>query len=210
MNKNVLLGGLAVSHVAVFGVGWALAPDEPLDGEVQQTGFMKVEATKVLEATVESLRAENKLLVFSYKGAAKVRAERTYYKIFSGNQTLQIPAVVNYYLDLSELTLADVTYEEQAKLVRVRLPKLKLGDIAFQPENAMTDSGGILSWNNEQVEALRKLNYRTARKAMVTQAQQKGLVAVAKKQAVANVQSYFEIPLRIAGLPDVKVVATFN
>jgi hypothetical protein len=210
MNKSVLLGGLAASHLAMFGVGWALAPDQAIDEEVQQTGFMKVETTKVLEATVQSLRAENKLLVFSYKGAARVKAERTYYMIFSGNQTLQIPAVVNYYLDLSELTLADVTYEASAKLVRVRLPKLKLGDIAFQPENAMTDSGGILSWNNEQVEALRKLNYKTARKAMVAQAQQKGLVNVAKKQATANVESYFEIPLRIAGLPDVKVVATFN
>lgn len=210
MNKNVVLGGLAATHIAALGIGYAVAPTQAIDEEVQQTGFMKVQTTKVLEATVESLRAENKLLVFSYKGSTKVVASRTYYKIFSGNQTLQIPAVVNYYLDLSELTLADVTYDESAKLVRVRLPKLKLGDIAFQPENAMTESGGILSWNNEQVEALRKLNYRTARKAMVAQAQQKGLVAVAKKQAIANVQSYFEIPLRIAGLPDVKIVATFN
>jgi hypothetical protein len=137
MNKGVLLGGLAASHLAVFGSGWALAPDEPLDEEVKQTGFMKVETTKVLEATVQSLRAENKLLVFSYKGTAKVRAERTYYGIFSGEQVLQIPAVVNYYLDLSELTLADVTYDEKAKLVRVSLPKLKVGDIAFQPEEAL-------------------------------------------------------------------------
>lgn len=210
MNKGVLLGGLAASHVAVFGIGWALAPDEPLDEEVQQTGFMKVEATKVLEATVQSLRTENKLLVFSYKGAAKVKTERTYYGIFSGNQQLQIPAVVNYYLDLSELTLADVTYEENAKLVRVRLPKLKVGDIAFQPENAMSVSGGLLSWDDEQVEALRKLNYKAARKAMVAQSQQKGLVGAAKKQAIENVTNYFEIPLRIAGLPDVKVIAVFK
>jgi hypothetical protein len=210
MNKSVLLGGLAASHVAVFGIGWALAPDQVIDEEVRQTGFMKVEATKVLEATVQSLRTENKLLVYSYKGSAKVVASRTYYKIFSGRQELQIPAVVNYYLDLSELTLANVTYEEKAKIVRVRLPKLTVGDIAFQPENAMTESGGILSWNDDQVEALRKLNYQAARKAMVAQAQQKGLVEAAKKQAIANVTNYFEIPLRVAGLPDVKVVATFD
>ena len=210
MNKNVLLGGLAASHVAVFGIGRALAPDQPLDEEVQQTGFMNVEATKVLEATVESLQTENKLMVYSYKGSTKVIATRTYYKIFSGNQQLQIPAVVNYYLDLSDLTLANVTFEEKAKIVRVRLPKLKLGDIAFQPENAMSLSGGLLSWNDDQVEALRKLNYKTARKAMVAQSQQKGLVDAAKKQAIDNITNYFEIPLRVAGLPDVKVVATFD
>ncbi len=210
MKKDVLFGGLAVSHVAVFGIGWALAPDEPLDEEAQQIGFMKVEATEVLEATVQSLRTENKLLVFSYKGSAKVRAERTYYKIFSGEQVLQIPAVVNYYLDLSDLTLADVTYDEKAKSVRVKLPKLKVGDIAFQPENAMSVSGGLLSWNDDQVEALRKFNYKTARKAIVAQSQQKGLVGAAKKQAIENITNYFEIPLRIAGLPDVKVVAAFK
>ena len=32
----------------------------------------------------------------------------------------------------------------------------------------------------------------------------------AQKEAKANVQSYFEIPLRIVGQPDVKVVATFG
>jgi len=210
MNKNVVLGGLAASHLALFSLGWALAPDDPLDEEVQQVGFMKVQTTKVLEATVQSLRAENKLLVYSYKGSTKVIASRTYYKIFSGRQELQIPAVVNYYLDLSDLTLANVTFEEKAKIVRVRLPKLKLGDIAFQPENAMSVSGGILSWNDDQVEALRKLNYQTARKAMVRQAQQKGLVDAAKKQAIDNITNYFEIPLRVAGLPDVKVVAAFD
>lgn len=210
MSKRILMGGLAASHVAMFGLGWALAPDQPIDEEVKHIGFVRVEAAKVLEAAVESLRAENKLLVFSYKGSAKVRAERTYFKLFSGEQVLQIPAVVNYYLDLSDLTLADITYDEKAKLFRVRLPRLKVGDIAFQAENAMTDSGGILSWNDDQVEALRKLNYKTARKAMVAQSQQKGLLDAAKKQAIDNITNYFEIPLRIAGLPDVKVVATFD
>jgi len=45
---------------------------------------------------------------------------------------------------------------------------------------------------------------------MVRQSQQKGLVDAAKKQAIDNVTNYFEIPLRVAGLPDVKVVATFD
>jgi hypothetical protein len=166
MNKGALLGGLAASHLALFGIGWAVAPKQAIDEAAPYDGFFRVDTTKALEATVQSLRVENKLLVFCYKGSTKVRAERTYLKIFSGNQQLQIPAVVNYYLDLSELTLADVTYDEKAKLVRVKLPKLTIGDIAFQPESAMSVSGGILSWSDEQVEALRKLNYKTARKAM--------------------------------------------
>jgi hypothetical protein len=44
---------------------------------------------------------------------------------------------------------------------------------------------------------------------MVAQAQQPGLLDAAKRQARTSVENYFAIPLRIAGLPDVKVAATF-
>jgi hypothetical protein len=68
----------------------------------------------------------------------------------------------------------------------------------------------VLTFSDEQVEALRKANYANARRAMVAQAQQPGLVNAAKRQAKANVENYFAIPLRIAGMPDVKVAATFD
>lgn len=210
MKSGTLLALVATTHLAALGAGYAIAPKEAIDEEAQQTGYFVKNTNQVLAATVESLREENRLLVFSYKGSAKVKASQTVLGLFEGRQELQVPAVVNYYLDLSQLTLADVTLDEKAKLVRVRLPKLTIGDIAFQPENATTVNGGILTFSEEQVEELRKANYATARKAMVAQAQQAGLVNAAKRQAVANVQAYFEIPLRIAGLPDVKVAAAFN
>nr|WP_274604055.1 DUF4230 domain-containing protein [Sphingomonas sp. CFBP 13720] len=156
------------------------------------------------------MRDENRLLVFSYKGAANVRAERTVWWLFGGRQELSVPAVVNYYVNLSDLTLADVAFNEKAKIVTVRLPKVTLGEIAFQPESATTTNGGILTYDEDQIEALRKLNYRAARKAMVAQAQQPGLLNAARRQAKTNVVSLFEIPLRIAGQPDVRVVATLD
>ena len=129
---------------------------------------------------------------------------------FNGVQELNVPAVVNYYLDLNQLTLADVTFNETARLVSVKLPKLQVGDIAFQPERATTVNGGLLTFGEGYVEAFRKQNYASARRAMVAQAQGNDIVAEAKEQAVEAVTSYFEIPLRIAGQPDVKVVATFK
>ncbi len=174
-----------------------------------KSGFFSVTTTKVLAATVDSLRAENKLLVFSYKGTAKVRAEIDGL-FFNGEQNLIVPAGVNYYLDLSQLTLADVVFDEKAKLVRVKLPQLQIGDIAFQPENATTENGGLLTFNAGQIEKLNRVNYKAARRAITKQAQGKALVANAKKQAQASVANYFEIPLRIAGHPDVKVVTSFK
>jgi hypothetical protein len=201
---------LALSHIATFGVGYAIAPKQPLDVVVKSTGLGSIDTTKVLATTVESLRTENKLLVFSYKGSAIVSTERTKWWIFGGTQKLIVPAVVNYYLDLSNLTLDDVEFNEKAKIVTVKLPSLTLGTIAFQPENATKINDGLITWSQAQVDELEKLNYAQARRAMVAQAQQPALVNAARLQAQNNVTSYFEIPLRIVGQPDVKVLAKFK
>lgn len=201
---------LLVSHLAVAGGVYALTDRRPVDTEARYTGFFTLETTKVLATTVESLRDENSLLVFAYKGNARVSAERTRFWLLSGTQELNVPAVVNYYINLSDLTLADVSYNDAAKVVTVRLPRVTVGEVAFQPENASTVNGGVLTYGEGTVEALRKLNYKYARRAMAAQAQQPGLLNEARRRARENVQSYFEIPLRIAGRPDVKVVATFR
>lgn len=203
--KNALL----LLPIATFGLGYWVAPKEQLDREVEQSGFMQVDTKQVLATTVESLREENKMLVYSYKGMARVKVRRTKLWLFGGTQLLIVPAVVNYYIDLQDLTLADVEYDEKTKIVRVKVPRVTLGDIAFQPEQATTENDGVLTWNQDQVDELQKLNYASARRAITAQAQGRGLVNAARKRATYNVQSYFEIPLRIVGQPDVKVVATF-
>lgn len=196
--------------LATFGLGYWIAPREQLAHEVQESGFFTVQETEVLSATVESLRAENKLVVWSYQGTVKVRARDTDWWVFESEQTLIVPASVDYRLNLNELTLADVEYDESAKRVRVELPSLKLSDVAFYPEQATTINGGVLTYSDEKVQGLNKRAYRAARKAVVAQAQQRAMVDVAKRQAKENIEEYFAIPLRIAGHPDVKVVATFD
>ena len=207
---RVPLSLLMGSSLAAFGIGYIIAPTEPLDTEVTDSGILSTTTTQVLSATVQSLRKENKLQVFTYKGGAKVSTGTDGPLFFNGAQELNVPAVVSYYLDLNELTLADLTFDEKAKVVSVMLPKLQIGDIAFQPEKATTVNGGLLTFVDGQVEAFRKQNYASARRAMVAQAQSKDIVAEAKEQAVEAVTNYFEIPLRIVGQPDVKVVATFE
>jgi len=195
--------------LAAFGLGYWIAPKEQLDTVVEHTGFLQTDTKKVLSATVESLRSENKMLVLSYKGTVRVKVERTKFWVLGASQELIVPGVVNYYLDLSRLSLADVTFDEKAKLVRVKLPPVVMGDIAFQPEQATTINGGVLTFSQAQVDELLKANYASARRAMTAQAQGPGFVDAARRQAIANVQSYFEVPLRIVGQPDVKVAVTF-
>ncbi|MXP47441.1 DUF4230 domain-containing protein [Altererythrobacter luteolus] len=206
MARSLIVASLPL---ATFGLGYWIAPKVQVVHEVQEDGFFQVKESEVLSATVESLRAENKMVVWSYQGTAKVRAKDTDWWIFESEQVLIVPASVDYRLNLADLTLADVDYDEKAKLVRVKLPKLRLSDVAFAPERATAINGGILTMNDDKVQALNKRAYATARKAITAQAQQRAMLDVAKRNACENVQEYFEIPLRITGHPDVKVVAAF-
>ncbi len=200
---------LVALPIAAFGLGYWIAPKDQLDEEVEQAGFLQTDTNKVLSATVDSLRSENKMLVFAFKGTARVRAERSWAWVVKGKQELIVPAVVNYYVDLSELSLAHVTYDEKAKLVRVKVPPVIIGDIAFQPEQAVAINGGILTYSQDQVDELLKRNYANARRAVTAQAQGKAFVEAARSRAIENVETYFEVPLRVAGKPDVEVAATF-
>lgn len=200
---------LVALPLAAFGLGYWVAPKDQLDEEVEQTGFLQTDTNKVLSATVDSLRSENKMLVFAFKGTARVRAERKWAWVVKGKQELIVPAVVNYYVDLSRLSLAHVTYDEEAKLVRVKVPPVIIGDIAFQPEQAVAINGGILTYSQSQVDELLKRNYTKARRAVTAQAQGKAFVEAARSRAIENLETYFEVPLRIAGKPDVEVAATF-
>jgi len=206
---RMYLAMLALSGVS-FGSGYYLAPKEQLATEVVQDGFFQVEEAKVLSATVESLRTESSLVVWSYKGTATVTVSREDYVIFESTQRLIVPATIDYRLPLDDLTLADVEFNDTAKLVTVRLPKLKLSDVAFQPERATTITGGLLTMDDDMVQALSKQAYRSARRAVTAQAQQDDMRELAQREAKEAVERFFEIPLRIAGHPDVEVVATFD
>ena len=92
----------------------------------------------------------------------------------------------------------------------MRLGPLVMGDIAFEPEGARTSNGGLLTFSQAQVDDLGKINYDTARRAFIKQAQGAELVQAAAAQAKKAVESSLEMPLRVAGRPDIKVVARFR
>ena len=67
-SNRIPLSLLAGTSLAASGLGYVVAPDDPLDKQVRYTGLASTSTTQVLSATVESLKGQNKLLVFSYKG----------------------------------------------------------------------------------------------------------------------------------------------
>ncbi len=210
MSSKLAVVGL-VAFLGGSATGYSIAPREILDSEVEQAGIFTTDTKQVLSATVTSLRSENRLVVYSYSGDVRVRWERSrLFGAIKGTQELFVPAKVNYLLNLGELKQTDVIYDEASKRVRIKLPMLKMGDIAFQPERATTINGGPLTYSDAEVQELSKKNYANARKALVKQAQQPSIVIYARKQAEENVAKYFEIPLKTVGHNDITVEARFE
>ncbi len=198
--------GLTVTFIA----GFQLAPRELLDTEVQSRGFFATDTKRTLTATVLSLKADGKLRVYQFGGEVSVEVERSEaLGLLRGRQELIVPAEVTYYLDMDRLDPGDVTYDESAKLVRVQLPKLELGDVSMQPERARVRNDGLLTFDDNVVQDLAKVNYLTARRAFVKQAQQHTIVDAAKAKAIEDVEAYFRLPLRAIGRSDVQVRAYF-
>ncbi|MCL6699091.1 DUF4230 domain-containing protein [Sphingomonas sp. NSE70-1] len=197
---------LVVTHLAAGLFGFSIAPRELLETEVKSAGFFTTDTRRVLAVTVESLRAENKLLVYTYKGSAAVSVERAKLWFLTGRQDLIIPAQVGYFVDLSRLTVEDVIYDERRQLLTVMLPPLVLGDVAFQPEAARTINGGLLTFDQDQVDELARANYLTARRAFIKQAQGATIVQAAKENAIRSIRSNVEIPLEALGYVEINVL----
>jgi len=200
---------LALTHLLAAGAGFAVAPRELLETEVVHNGFFQTDTKRVLAAAVESLRSENKLLVYSYKGFAAVSVKRDGFLFLDGHQDLIVPAGVGYYLDLSRLTAERVAFDEASRVLTIHLPTLVMGDVAFEPEGARTSNGGLLTLDQDVVDELSRLNYASARKAFIAQAQQASLVDTARLRARETVERHFQIPLNATGNGQVRVVATF-
>jgi hypothetical protein len=211
--KRILVAGVSAAAL-LFGAGYATgyktAPREILDNNVKSAGFFGTETTRVLSATVTSLRSENQLVVYRFSGEVRVSIEKTaLLGLVNGEQELYVPATVTYFLDMKDLNEEDVTFDERSKVVLVKLPPLKLSDISFQPERARQVNSGVMTMNAEVVRELERKNYGQARVAFIKMAQQPTIVGYAKQQAEGNVKSYFEIPLRVVGDTDIKVRAYF-
>jgi hypothetical protein len=205
-----VLAATAAAFVVGLGLGHWTATRPIMDTQARSVGAFGQQTKRVLSATVESLRAENKLIVYQYTGETRVSVERAEFGGWlKGTQELIVPATVSYLVDMSQLSLQSVDYDERARTVRVKLPPLQLGTISFQPERARQTNGGLLSLSPQVIEDLSRENYANARRAFTAQAQQVTLVELARVQARKTVEAYFAIPLRATGVSGIKVEATF-
>lgn len=207
------IAGAGVVAALVTGgyyAGYGAAQRESSDTQVRSLGVFSQQTERVLAATVTNLQAENRLVVYQYTGDVRVAAEKSDLGgLLKTSQELTVPATVSYFVDMSRLRPEHVSFDKATQTVHVKLPPLMIGDPAFQPERARAANGGLLTLNADVVQDLNRVNYRSARRAFVAQAQQRQFVDLARDRARKNVEAYFEIPLRVVGSPNIKVTSSF-
>ena len=165
----------------------------------------------IATASLESMRAENRLTVFAARYVSVVTSqEQRLGGLVSSQRTLIMPGDVRYELDMAKLQPRDVTWDGSNHLLTVRLPEIDVAgpDIDI---NAVKEygGGGVLSALTNANEQLDQNNRARAVADLRKQATAQVPMQLARQAAREAVERSFAMPLLAAGFKDVKVAARF-
>jgi hypothetical protein len=165
----------------------------------------------IATASLESMRAENRLTVFAARYVSVVTSqEQKLGGLVSSQRTLIMPGDVRYELDMAKLQPKDVTWDGSKHLLTVQLPEIDVAgpDIDI---NAVKEygGGGVLSALTNTNEQLDQNNRARAVADLRKQATAQVPMQLARQAARQAVERSFAMPLLAAGVKDVKVAARF-
>src|SRR5947199_9386502 len=165
----------------------------------------------IASASLESMRAENRLTVFAARYVSVVSSEQQRLGgLVSSERTLIRPGDVRYEVDLSKLQPSDVTWDKPTSTLRVRLPEIEIAGPDVDLASAQGyGQGGILSALTNANQQLDSANRAKAVADLRKQASAAMPMRLAHQAARAAIERSFAMPLVAAGFKDVKVVARF-
>ena len=165
----------------------------------------------IASASLESMRAQNRLIAFVARYVSVVSSEQQRLGgLVSSERTLVLPGDVRYELDLSKLEPTDVTWDNSSHTLRVRLPEVEIAgpDVDINAAREFGD-GGVLSALTNADQQLDQTNRARAVTDLRKQAAAPVPMRLARQAARQAVERSFAMPLLAAGFKDVKVVARF-
>ena len=165
----------------------------------------------IANASLQSMRAENRLTVFAARYVSVVTSEQQHLGgLVSAERTLILPGDVRYELDLSKLQNDDVSWDKSTHTLKVKLPEIDVAgpDVDI---NAVREygGGGVLSALTNANQQLDQANRDKAVADLRKQATAAVPMQLAHQAAREAVERSFAMPLLAAGFKDVKVVARF-
>jgi hypothetical protein len=165
----------------------------------------------IATASLESMRAQNRLTVFAARYVSVVTSQQqSLGGLLNSQRTLILPGDVRYELDLSKLRNNDVTWDKATKTLKVQLPEIDVAgpdvDINSVKEYG---GGGVLSALTNANQQLDQTNRDRAVQDLRKQATATVPMQLARQAARSAIARSFAMPLLAAGFKDVKVVARF-
>src|SRR6476659_3632834 len=159
-------------------------------------------------ASLESMRAQNRLTVFAARYVSVVTSEQQRLGgLVSSQRTLILPGGVRYALDLSKLNPKDVTWDASTKTLKVQLPEVEVAgpdvDINQVKEYG---GGGVLSALTNANQQLDSTNRARAVSDLRKQATAAVPMQPAHQAGRTAVERSFAMPLSEAGFKDVQVI----
>ena len=203
LNKALVLAMVAVALIlgVLLGITTGIA-DRIFGGPNPKT---------IASASLESMRAQNRLTVFAARYVSVVTIEQQRLGgLVSSQRTLILPGDVRYELDLSKLNPKDVTWDASTKTLKVQLPEVEVAgpdvDINQVKEYG---GGGVLSALTNANQQLDSTNRARAVSDLRKQATAAVPMQLAHQAGRTAVERSFAMPLIAAGFKDVKVIARF-
>ncbi|WP_448586529.1 DUF4230 domain-containing protein [Thermaurantiacus sp.] len=168
-----------------------------------------------VEAALEAIRREEKLVVFSAR--LVVEASATYAATAAGleipgtaaRRTLIVPGSVSYALDLAKLGPRDLGWDAEAEELTVRRPPLLV--LPPAPDLARAKSygeAGLLAPLTSADRVLDELTRQSVATRLAEEAENPELLALAQAAADSALARAFELPLRAAGFSRARVRVT--
>ncbi|MGN6590870.1 MAG: DUF4230 domain-containing protein [Sphingomicrobium sp.] len=201
LNKPLVIGMVLIALVLGVLLGTSTGIADRLFGGPS--------AKTIASSSLESMRAENRLIAFVARYVSVTTSETSQLG-FSSKRTLILPGDVRYELDLSKLQDKDVSWDKATHTLRVHLPEIEIAgpdvDLASAQEYGQ---GGILSTFTNSNQQLDAANRAKAVADLRKQAQGAVQMRLAHQAARAAIERSFAMPLIAAGISDAKVVARF-
>lgn len=188
---RVLIPALVLFALAFGGVYWfQKQAGERFDGKVET----------IASASLQGLREQARLTAFVARFVAVVSSEQQRFGL-SAQQTMIMPGLVRYEIDLNRLQPKDVRWNAEANTLNVTLPPLILSgpevDLAGIRE---FDRGGILLALTDAEKTLNAANRKRGQEELLKQARGDVPMRLARDATRAAIERSFAMPLRAAGI----------
>ena len=158
-----------------------------------------------LATSLTAFERANRLTVFSAQLAPVVASDDArLLGMLKSRQVAVIPARVDYTLDLSKMTRANMAWDEAAQRLTVTLPPLTVSRPNLDEARAQYLREGVWITRDAQ-DSLSRMNTQAAEKLALEQAVNPVLTGLARSAAKDAIRQNLAIPLQVAGFRNATV-----